>query len=128
MAAGAAPKGSIGLTPALEAFEEPIFRLEVVVEDEEKLPKLDQLFVDWFCTGLVPVVGHGLVFNWVKLDAPKIFENTNLSKSSRRNKIEVWGQKSNNIDKNLTSKAVSKKQAWKSFSNYDLANKSIQAD
>jgi len=46
LAAGAAPKGSIGLTPALEAFEEPIFRLEVVVEDEEKLPKLDQLFVD----------------------------------------------------------------------------------
>ena len=79
MAAGAAPKGSIGLTPALEACEEPIFRLEVVVEDEERLPKLDQLFVDWFCTGLVPVVGHGLVFNWVKLDAPKIlnkFENT----------------------------------------------------
>ena len=23
-----------------------------------------------FCTGLVPVVGHGLVFNWVKLEAP----------------------------------------------------------
>ena len=72
MATGAAPKGSIGLTPALEACEEPIFILEVVVEDEERLPKLDQLFVDWFCTGLVPVVGHGLVFNWVKLDAPKI--------------------------------------------------------
>ena len=71
LAAGAAPKGSIGLTPALEACEEPIFILEVVVE-EERLPKLDQLFVDWFCTGLVPVVGHGLVFNWVKLDAPKI--------------------------------------------------------
>ena len=25
---------------------------------------------DTFCTGLVPVVGHGLVFNWVKFEAP----------------------------------------------------------
>ena len=25
---------------------------------------------DAFCTGLVPVVGQGLVFNWVKFEAP----------------------------------------------------------
>ena len=77
LAAGAAPKGSMGLAPGwledeecVVVTDEPIFKFD---EEEKPLlvPKLDQLFVDWFCTGLVPVVGQGLVFNWVRLDVPK---------------------------------------------------------
>ena len=82
--AGAAPKGSLGLTPGWEVTcwtgpRVPILDILLAGEEEEVeddiLAKLDQLLVvdDWLddCTGLVPVVGHGLVFSWVKFEAPK---------------------------------------------------------
>lgn len=53
----------------------PVFTVDVargaVAETEVALlPIFGQAEVLLFCTGLVPVVGHGLVFSWVKLEAP----------------------------------------------------------
>lgn len=56
----------------------PVFTVDVATgaaaaaetEVAPLLPIFGQAEVLLFCTGLVPVVGHGLVLSWVKLEAP----------------------------------------------------------
>ena len=104
--AGAAPKGSFnGKATGLEEFKPKPGNLEFVggggdavagngpPETEVAaavalgpkpelallLPIFGQADVLLFCTGLVPVVGQGLVLSCVKLEAPEILQKITLS-------------------------------------------------